>query len=694
MRHKKNSERGRFGRHATAGAVTVLATGLVGSAVFGVGAFSHLDQLSDGSSWLWSRVTGEVIRVNANNGQVDLVQAVKGSANHPVRLAQNNRHLVLHDLNTGSLTSVNLSRMDFSGETEIGASTDNHFILGRDAAVIVAKETGEIRRVDPETLQPVGEPLQLAGPLVGGQFDSDGVLWVAAPSQGTVVGIDPSGDQPQVVDSVPVSDPGDDIALTVLDSGALAVNRDSGELSVVSGGSATTVDSPVSLKGAEVPDRTAGDLATVTVADSSSIVAVRDLTGDPQPQAFTVHGERPDPALAYSGQVYVPYSGEGLVRKFSRDGTQSSTIQVPDAGKSPLELEVRENHLFINAPESESALVIDPDGLVRKVSKYDTDPEGDGSGDGQGGEGGSDQRDNSGEPYVDGPDQSDYVPDQTDLPDASTPEDLPKPPPGPNKDGKNGKDDRRHPLNGDDNPHDDQGRPEDHEDGYEPPPLPDGQPELPELPETPEGPGNGWGGDDDGPGGGDGKDDDGGNGWPGGDEDGGIIDWPDTPGNNGDGNQDDEDDDQENDAPGLPGGLPDPPDEDEDDESENDGDQDQDQGNPDDGENGGPDDGEGDPGQGEGDPGQDDGPETEPETPPGDGEGDGTPDPGGTPPDQGQPPEEGTEPPPNEGTQPPPPGPQPDPGTQPDPGQEPPIEQPETPEPNPGTEQPPETPAA
>ncbi|QBI56321.1 hypothetical protein [Streptomonospora litoralis] len=678
MRYQRNSERSRLGKGTTAGAVTLLATGLVGSAVFGVGAFSHLDELSDGSTWLWSRVTGEVIRVNANNGRVDLVQAVEGAEDHPVRLAQNNRHLVVHDLDTGSLTSVNLARMDFSGQSDIGAD-DNHFVLGRDSAVVIAKKRGEVRRMNPETLEPVGEPLQLAGPLVGGRFDGEGRLWVAAPSQGTVVGIDTGREQPEVVESVPVSEPGDDLGLSVLDSGALAVNRDSDEVSVVSGGSAATVDSPIGLSGAKVPERTAGGLASITVPDTASVVAVGDLAGEPHVRAFTVHGTRPAAALPFADEVYVPYAEEGLVRKFSSTGTQRTTIRVPDADKSPLELEVRDGHLFINAPESESALVVDSDGHVRKVSKYDPEPGGEGPGAGEGDGDAEDSGDDSGEQYVDGPDDGGYVPEQPDLPDASTPEDLPEPP--------DPRDDGEHEGRGDRGDQDDEARPEEHEDGYEeqprveqpPPPPPQPEQQASEDPLGDDGGGFGEGGGPES--GGIGGEDDA----PGQGSDDGLLPGPD--GGQGGGEED------EDEEPGLPGWNDEDDQQDDQQDGEQDGDETGGDGNGSEGEDDGSEQGgnedEGNDGEddGSGEPGDEDdgtgGPDGDPTPDPGDDDGGGTapeptPDPGGgpgddeTPPPEPEPdpepePEPEPEPDPGDDGDTPPPEPQPDPEPEPDP---------------------------
>lgn len=448
MSQQSSAHRGRLNRGVTVGATSVLATALIGTAIYGVGSFDQWDEISDGTTWLWSSVSGEVIRVNPHNGQVDLAYEAAGSASHPVRIAQNTDHLVLHDMKTGVMTSVDLASLNATGVTEVEAGDNHHLVFGGDVAVVIDRANGKVQRVDPETLEPAGDALRLPGPLTGGQFDGDGVLWLGAPSQGTVVSVDMSTDQPEVIDSVGVAEPGEEFVLTVLDSGALTANRDTGDLSVVAGGSATTVAAPVDLADAIVPGRTYGSLGIVTLPDTSTVVMLADTASDPEPMSFRTHGTRPDPALPFAERVYVPHSEEGVVRVFGADGRQVETITVPDAGSEELDLEVRDEHLFINAPGSETALVVDVDGSVREVSKFEAaddseDEDGEGDGAGTGGE----YSDPGGE-FTSGPDAGEFI-----LPhvvDASTPADptpdLPELPdlPGPTDGPGNGRNDGHH----------------------------------------------------------------------------------------------------------------------------------------------------------------------------------------------------------------------------------------------------------
>ncbi|MFW5418709.1 hypothetical protein J0910_19020 [Nocardiopsis sp. CNT-189] len=400
-------------RVATVGAVSTIAAGLVGTAFFGVGAVGHWDELSDGSTWLWS-ATGEVARVNAHSGRVELAQGVQEASGHPVRLAQNGEHVVVHDLATGTMTSIDLVRLENSGTTRAGA--DHHLVFGPKGAVVIDRDAGEVRRVDPETLRPVGEPLRVSGPIAGGAFDGDGLLWFAVPSQGTAVAVDTAGKgRPEAVDSVAVGEPGADLVATVLDTGVLVADRGTGTITRAGDGRPRSVDSPVPLAGAEMPERTRGGPAPITVPEAGRVIAVGGLDGDLGATEVAVHGAEPEPALAFAGRIYVPQPADGAVREFAADGTQNGRIDVPGGDTGELHLELRDEHLFINAPSSELALIVGADGSVREVSKYEPEPE---EGDGGGGESGAPSE--QGDHYVEGPDAE--APERPDLGDASTPD--------------------------------------------------------------------------------------------------------------------------------------------------------------------------------------------------------------------------------------------------------------------------------
>ncbi|CAM4007757.1 fibronectin type III domain-containing protein [Nocardiopsis gilva] len=348
--------------------IAVLAIALVGT-VFGVGALGRADEVSDGNAWLWTSPTGEVSRVNGHNAQVDLVSSLPEAEGHNVEVTQNDQYLILHDKDTGKMTSVDLSEMGFTGSLDLGKDSDVGLALGRSAAVVIDRAAGEVRAVDPATLQPTGASINLPAPLVGGAFDDGETLWLGVPTQGTVAGVRVAGQKAEVAETVAVSDPGTDMALTVLDQGALAVDRaDDRIVSIDGGGTPRVLDASASTKGAELPARTRGDMAAITAPSAGEIVTVSRPNGAGAIDSFSYNADGSGTAMPYAGRVYVPFDGDSLVRVYRPDGVEEGEVHLPEA-KGPLGLEVREGSMFINAAESGAAAVVDPEGEARVIDK-------------------------------------------------------------------------------------------------------------------------------------------------------------------------------------------------------------------------------------------------------------------------------------------------------------------------------------
>jgi hypothetical protein len=116
--------------------------------------------------------------------------------------------------------------------------------------------------------------------------------------------------------------------------------------------------------------RNRGDAIPVTIPDDRRVYLVRG--GDVQSFPVPGQGRQIGPAVAFEGRVYVNDDAKHSVLVFDYRGTQVQEIDVPDAN-GPLELEVREQHLFINAPNSASARVVDSKHKVLPVNKYPQD---------------------------------------------------------------------------------------------------------------------------------------------------------------------------------------------------------------------------------------------------------------------------------------------------------------------------------
>lgn len=371
--------RRRMRRTVPAVLAVAVAAALAGT-VFGLGVTGQAPDVFDGSAWLWSRTDGSVNRVNSSSSTADLHQPVVDSRGHHMRVSQNDDYLLLHDVDSGRVTSVDLARMGFFGSMSLDAADDVVVALSGNLAAVVDRTRGLVRAIDPATLQARGSQLQLPAPLVGGAaFDGAGTLWVGLPGQGTVVGLSIADGAVTVRSTVPVAPPGHDLAVSALDNGALAVDCGGTDLVVVTGDRPRHIHAPVALSGALVPDRTVGSVVAVTVPSARTVVVVADAgKGGPVAQIPLPDGDGTSLAVPFAGRVYVPDNGARTVVAHAPSGNVVQKVQLP-AGDDPLELDVREQHLFINAPDSPFASVVDEHGDAQVVDKRGTVPGASGS---------------------------------------------------------------------------------------------------------------------------------------------------------------------------------------------------------------------------------------------------------------------------------------------------------------------------
>ncbi|MGH3655225.1 MAG: fibronectin type III domain-containing protein [Micromonosporaceae bacterium] len=364
----------RSGGFVSVGIVLTLV-GAMAATLLGAGAFIDLFNVSDGATWLWSGKPGSSSRVNANSGRVDMRQPLVDARGHRVRVTQNDKYLIMHDLDTGRVTSVDLTRMGFTGTVDVGTTSEVSVVLHGDSAAIVDRTRGLVRGIDPVTLRASRNVLRLPPPIAGGAYDSDGRLWLAVPSEGTVVAarVDQTGARTERTEVV--ADPKADLALTALDHGALAVDRDGGALVMVSRDDVTRIPVSGSLDAAAVPPRTVGRTVAVTVPGDRSVLVLK-VGGAATPSRFALPEQAtPGTAVPYGGRIYVPDEKHSMVYVFNPSGSPLKPIVMTGA-KGELELEVREGKLFINSPDTSVARVVDSDGRSKQVDKYRDDVSG------------------------------------------------------------------------------------------------------------------------------------------------------------------------------------------------------------------------------------------------------------------------------------------------------------------------------
>ncbi|MER7009395.1 hypothetical protein ABT297_40990, partial [Dactylosporangium sp. NPDC000555] len=367
----------------TLGTIVALVS-VLGLTLLGTGAANQAVASFDVSAWLWSSDKGELARVNGVTGKVDTRTKITDAQGHTMQVSQSDRFVILRDLNTGKISVLDLSSLSIGATTQSMPGLGVTVAVHDDTAFVVDTVQGQVRQLDPATLLPVGEILSFPPGISGGAFDGGGRLWLLVPSEGTVVAIEPapakkaspSGGQgggsagtPVKVKTVGVADPSHDLTLSILDSGVAVLDKTATTLTTLRGDAVKKV--PLHLEGeSAMPGRTVGGDVPVTVVDGSRVYVVNNG----KVRDFAVPGDSPklQPCVAWSGRLYCADDATGTVYVLDAQGKALEPIRIRAGGK-PLEIEVREDRMFINAPGGSTARVVDSKNHVTTVDKYAND---------------------------------------------------------------------------------------------------------------------------------------------------------------------------------------------------------------------------------------------------------------------------------------------------------------------------------
>ncbi|GIG61008.1 hypothetical protein Lfu02_53800 [Longispora fulva] len=349
-------------------AVTVGLLAAVALTVFGLGIADKAVAVFDSSSWVWSAKSGELGRINGRTAAVDTRHKIKDSQGHEVAITQNDRYLIVRDLTTGKVSSLDLTTLQVSAVTDTAPGTGVSIELNKDVAFVVDGAQGAVRQIDPLTLTPVGQPLRFPPGLRSGGFDDEGRLWLAVPSEGTVVAVRSGvkGADATVAKTVPAAEPRHDIFLSVLEKGVAVLDQTAAALVTISGDVVRRIPLPLD-KPAAMPEHTTGAEVPVTVSDDRHVYVVhQDKVRD---FAVPDQGTALQPAVAWAGWFYVADTLGQRVYVIDGSGALVDRIKL-DTGGGPVDLDVREGRLFINAPGGSGAQVVDDKHKATAVNKY------------------------------------------------------------------------------------------------------------------------------------------------------------------------------------------------------------------------------------------------------------------------------------------------------------------------------------
>ncbi|WP_155126402.1 fibronectin type III domain-containing protein [[Actinomadura] parvosata] len=355
-----------------AGAAAVVLVAV--AAWFGVGVSSANPKLADVGAWLWTKARGKIVHVNGLSGEVD--GYLDDKAGRQLRVVQDGGDVLLVDDRTGYVSRVEPSQLSVTGTRDFGAA-GTQLAMSGGTAYAVDPAAGKVQQIDPVTLDTVGAPLTLPGPLGAARVDGGGRLWVPVTARGQVVPVANGTAQ----SPVKVGEPGEELSVTIADGRPVVVNTRAatatiigsdggvGEITLPKGvaqaakGGALT---PATTEGPLVPILSPGDSGLLVVIDtgSNAVLSTKFTTADPSdlgvPQVL-------------GSKVYVPDRGSGsLIVWDSAAGGRPTTLQVAQ-GPGPVDVFVKDGLLWANDENGDKAVVIDPEGRKHDVDKDDSD---------------------------------------------------------------------------------------------------------------------------------------------------------------------------------------------------------------------------------------------------------------------------------------------------------------------------------
>ncbi|GIH21322.1 fibronectin type III domain-containing protein [Rugosimonospora africana] len=360
----------RVGPYITVGTVVVVLAAAC-LTLFGLGAFDRAVAVYDPTAWLFSKAKGELGRVNGNTARVDTRVKVKGTAGHRVEVTQTDRNLIVRDLDTGVVSSLDLATLQIAASLNTPPGQGIRIAMHGNSAYLLDEVHGQIRQVDPLTLKPIGSVVNFSPGMRGGDFDTDGKLWLALPSEGTVVSVTPAAEtgKSPAVESQTVAEPSHDLNLSVLDKGVAVLDQTADQLVTVLGSQITKTPLSDADQGL-LPPRTSGTDVPVTMPDRRQV----DAVSHPSVSQYKVpgNGNSLSPAVAWAGWYYVADDAAGAVYVLNQSGTMVDQIQFP-RGSGQLELQVRDDYLYINSVDGTTARVVNKAHKVSTVNKYPND---------------------------------------------------------------------------------------------------------------------------------------------------------------------------------------------------------------------------------------------------------------------------------------------------------------------------------
>ncbi len=339
----------------------------------GQGASKALLELGDGAVWLPTDPRGVVTLIDSTSGRPTAEIQVATGDGTELSVVYRDGKAYAYDASTGVLTLIDDASRSSSLAVDTGGDDGTTVLVGGGHTYVVDLEAGSVQVLDGQTLEPVGEPVELGGALGSVVVDGEGVLWAALRQGGRVVHADAEG----TVGTLKVTD-GATAPLTVVGGVVHALDVAAGTVRVL-GIDSVTDGMPLSTARNADPAQLLVSAASdrdIAVLDPAScqvaVLAVQAGTSASVALPGETCGDDFGTPVVVDDLVFVPNYSTGGTLVLDITGKEAPTeVEVRADGPGQFDLFVDDGNVIANDPTSNEAVIFSGGTEAVDVTKFD-----------------------------------------------------------------------------------------------------------------------------------------------------------------------------------------------------------------------------------------------------------------------------------------------------------------------------------
>jgi PKD domain-containing protein len=355
-------------------ALVAATAAVAGMTVAGMGRGYPAEQvrLLSGSAWLASSAAGQVTLLDGSSAEVAAQLKVAPAGNH-LDVVQHGATAYAIDQAAGTIRRIDGATFELTQpESPIPDARGLTAFASPETVYALDTQRGILTATDPRTLAARGQPLSLAAQLEAGSatVDDTGRLWAVDNANGDLISIDGDRRTTHRNAAKPGSSEltlagGDPVIIDRGDRKAIVIDPETGEASNTIGLDLRPDDS-IAVSGSTHAQRlylvaSRGLLAICDLGDSSCDGAI----------PLDASGSELGPAVEAGNRLFIPDYKTGKVWIIDLAGRTVVTKAEVLTPPARFQLLTRDGIVFFNDPSSERAGVIELNGGVHKVAKYD-----------------------------------------------------------------------------------------------------------------------------------------------------------------------------------------------------------------------------------------------------------------------------------------------------------------------------------